>query len=475
MERLLIRPIVDAPEFTLVIATFAIGLIIRAIIRIHWQDNIFFLPAPTPDRRSRSARYGSTRRISSSSAAPRCWSFCWRCSSGERNSARPCAPRRSTDRGTVDGNRRQLGVGSAWALSAAIGALAGLLLAPVIGINPELGHLIIKALVAAVIGGFGSLGGAVFGGLLLGLLETYAGALFGAAFKEIIPFGHADRVIARAAAGFVGRDAGARVVGDARARTLVIAIVAASGVALPLVGSSYQIYLAELILINIVAAIGLNLLIGNCGQISLCHASLMAIGAYSTALLTTRFAMTYAAGAAGRRHRDHVARRQPRLSGAAIVRTLSRFGDVRLPRSGFDRHRGVPGSHRRRARPQTGEARACRLGLQHRRALLFRARRDSAGHPCRTGAFSIHAMAVPSTRCGKACSWRRRSASRQPHQAVGVFHRRRFCRIGRRPVHCRGRLHRSDRIRHLGVAAANHFHRRRRPWLGCGLGNRRRC
>jgi branched-chain amino acid transport system permease protein len=78
---------------------------------------------------------------------------------------------------------------SAWALSAAASALAGLLLAPVVGINPELGHLIIKALVAAVIGGFGSLGGAVFGGLLLGLLETYAGAMFGAAFKEIIPFG----------------------------------------------------------------------------------------------------------------------------------------------------------------------------------------------------------------------------------------------------------------------------------------------
>jgi branched-chain amino acid transport system permease protein len=59
-------------------------------------------------------------------------------------------------------------------------------------------------------------------------------------------------------------------------------------------GGSYQIYLAELILINIVAAVGLNLLTGNCGQISLCHASLMAIGAYTTALLTTRLGITYA-------------------------------------------------------------------------------------------------------------------------------------------------------------------------------------
>ena len=79
-----------------------------------------------------------------------------------------------------------------------------------------------------------------------------------------------------------------------RAHRIIIVIVAAFAVAVPILGSSYQIYLVELILINIVAAIGLNLLTGNCGQISLCHASLMAIGAYTTALLTTRFAITYA-------------------------------------------------------------------------------------------------------------------------------------------------------------------------------------
>lgn len=73
----------------------------------------------------------------------------------------------------------------------------------------------------------------------------------------------------------------------------LIAIVAALALVVPLLGSSYQIYLAELVLINIVAAVGLNLLTGNCGQISLCHASLIAIGAYTTALLTTRFGVTY--------------------------------------------------------------------------------------------------------------------------------------------------------------------------------------
>jgi branched-chain amino acid transport system permease protein len=77
---------------------------------------------------------------------------------------------------------------AAWALAAMLGAFVGLLLAPVTGINPELGHLILKGLAAAVIGGFSSLGGAVLGGLLLGLLETYAGAFFGATFKNLVPF-----------------------------------------------------------------------------------------------------------------------------------------------------------------------------------------------------------------------------------------------------------------------------------------------
>jgi branched-chain amino acid transport system permease protein len=189
LERLFIRPIVGAPEFTLVIATFAIGLIIRALIRIHWQDNVFFLPAPyagpallVGPLRANPAYLviiGSTAvlvgllvlffRKTKLGKAMRAVAF-------NQTAARLMG----ISVGTV--------FGSAWALSAAIGALAGLLLAPVIGVNPELGHIVIKALVAAVIGGFGSLGGAVCGGLLLGLLETYAGAMFGAALKEIIPF-----------------------------------------------------------------------------------------------------------------------------------------------------------------------------------------------------------------------------------------------------------------------------------------------
>jgi branched-chain amino acid transport system permease protein len=189
IERLFIRPIVGAPEFTLVIATFAIGLIIRALIRIHWQDNVFFLPAPYagPALAIGPLRVNpSYLVIIGSTAALVTLLILFFQQTRLGKAMRAVAYNRTAAR--LMGISVGRVFGSAWALSAAIGALAGLLLAPVIGINPEFGHVIVKALVAAVIGGFGSLGGAVVGGLLLGILETYAGAMFGAALKEIIPF-----------------------------------------------------------------------------------------------------------------------------------------------------------------------------------------------------------------------------------------------------------------------------------------------
>src|SRR5881392_3886532 len=57
--------------------------------------------------------------------------------------------------------------------------------------------------------------------------------------------------------------------------------------------SSYPVYLLSLAMINVIAAAGLNLLTGNCGQISLCHSSFMAIGAYASALVVIRTGLSF--------------------------------------------------------------------------------------------------------------------------------------------------------------------------------------
>ena len=62
-----------------------------------------------------------------------------------------------------------------WALSAAIAATAGILVAPVSLVDPMMGFIGIKAFAAAIVGGFGSLPGAIIGGLLIGIVEQFAG------------------------------------------------------------------------------------------------------------------------------------------------------------------------------------------------------------------------------------------------------------------------------------------------------------
>ncbi len=63
-----------------------------------------------------------------------------------------------------------------WAISAAVAAAAGVLLAPIATIDPNMGFIGLKAFAAAVIGGFGSLPGAVIAGLMLGAIEPFAAA-----------------------------------------------------------------------------------------------------------------------------------------------------------------------------------------------------------------------------------------------------------------------------------------------------------
>ena len=189
IERLLIRPIARAPEFTLVIATFAVGLIIRAVIRLHWQDNTFPFDAPYvgPPLAVGPLRLNPAYLVIILCLAAVVVVLAMFFSASKYGKAMRAVALDSTA-------ARLMGIGinsifgSAWAIATAIGALAGLLLAPIIGVNPEIGHLILKALVAAVIGGFTSLGGAVIGGVLLGLLESFSGAMLGASFKNILPF-----------------------------------------------------------------------------------------------------------------------------------------------------------------------------------------------------------------------------------------------------------------------------------------------
>jgi len=66
--------------------------------------------------------------------------------------------------------------------------------------------------------------------------------------------------------------------------------------AAPLYFSNYWLGVCNLIGITLVAAIGLNILVGYCGQLSIGHAGFIAVGAYTTAILTNRLELPFLVG-----------------------------------------------------------------------------------------------------------------------------------------------------------------------------------
>ena len=74
-------------------------------------------------------------------------------------------------------------------LSAALGAVAGLAIAPIVFASYDMGTMLgIKGFSAAIIGGLGSAPGAVIGGMLIGLLESFGAGYISSGMKDAIAF-----------------------------------------------------------------------------------------------------------------------------------------------------------------------------------------------------------------------------------------------------------------------------------------------
>jgi branched-chain amino acid transport system permease protein len=75
-----------------------------------------------------------------------------------------------------------------WILASVLATLAGMLVAPLLTLSPDMGLIGIKGFTAAILGGFSSLPGAVLGGITLGVLEALAGTYISSALKDMISY-----------------------------------------------------------------------------------------------------------------------------------------------------------------------------------------------------------------------------------------------------------------------------------------------
>lgn len=72
-----------------------------------------------------------------------------------------------------------------------------------------------------------------------------------------------------------------------------MALLGAAALVFPFVAGDYLLYLANLMGVLAIAALGLNILTGFTGQISLGHAAFMGLGAYATAILAARLGLPF--------------------------------------------------------------------------------------------------------------------------------------------------------------------------------------
>lgn len=98
-----------------------------------------------------------------------------------------------------------------WALAGACAAVAGVLLAPITLVDLTLWFVTLKALAALMLGGFGSVPGAIVGGLLIGLIEQYAGVYLPDGSKDIAAYLVLIAVLVVKPTGLLGEAHGRRV------------------------------------------------------------------------------------------------------------------------------------------------------------------------------------------------------------------------------------------------------------------------
>jgi branched-chain amino acid transport system permease protein len=191
VERVVIRPILGQPAFSIVMLTIGIGYVARGLVTMipAIGTETHTLPVPYKDGVWRAGALVLNVEQMAVIAA----------------TALLCAALFALFRYTKIGIAMQassqnqlaayyMGIpvqrlnGLVWALSAGVAAIAGLLLAPITFVHANMGFIGLKAFPAAVVGGFGSLPGAIVGGLVIGIVEALSGFYLPEGIKDIAAY-----------------------------------------------------------------------------------------------------------------------------------------------------------------------------------------------------------------------------------------------------------------------------------------------
>jgi branched-chain amino acid transport system permease protein len=184
IERIVIRPVENAPILAVVIVFIALLVIFNSIAGWIFSYTIKPFPSPFPAAPLFGNSYVSSHELGSMAITLvvllLLFVFFRFTPLGLAMRAAAQNPVSSRLVGIRVGWMLALG----WGLAAAIGAIAGMMVAPTVFLEPNMmGGILLYAFAGALLGGIDSPGGAVLGGFIVGVLENVVGAYIGTELK----------------------------------------------------------------------------------------------------------------------------------------------------------------------------------------------------------------------------------------------------------------------------------------------------
>ena len=191
LERLVIRSILGQPAFSIVMLTIGIGYVARGIITMIPGIGTETRTMPVPYKDQIWNLNGLILNVEQMVVIAATAALCALLYTVFKYSKMGIAMQASSQNQLA---AYYMGIpvkrinGLVWGLASAVAAVAGLLLAPITFVHANMGFIGLKAFPAAVVGGFGSLPGAIVGGLIIGMVESLAGFYAPDGVKDIAAY-----------------------------------------------------------------------------------------------------------------------------------------------------------------------------------------------------------------------------------------------------------------------------------------------
>jgi branched-chain amino acid transport system permease protein len=191
VERLVIRPILGQPAFSIVMLTIGVGYVLRGVItmipNIGTDTHTLAVPYAGEVARLGALVLSAEQLVVIGVTALLCGGLFAMFKYSKLGIAMQAASQNQLAAYYMGIPVQRLN-GLVWGLAAGVAAIAGLLLAPITFVHANMGFIGLKAFPAAVVGGFGSLPGAIVGGLVIGIVEAVSGFYLPEGFKDIAPY-----------------------------------------------------------------------------------------------------------------------------------------------------------------------------------------------------------------------------------------------------------------------------------------------